>query len=164
MRKFVFAFILLCGVAGAVLACSRAGNVPQTAIKLYFADAELFRLLPYDAEIPESDAENMARAALDKLIQGRDDNNKIRRLLPEDKRCLSVYVKDSVAYVDLSSRIAHGLPSSRDTERLVIYQITDTLTGIKGIRFVKFTVDGAVRKDFMGYFDMRETYKFRYPE
>ena len=64
----------------------------------------------------------------------------------------------------LSSNITETLPYSRDIEKLFIYQIVDTLTGIKGIRFVKFTVDGVVKKDFMGYYDMRETYKFVYPE
>ncbi len=162
MRRFIFAFIMLCGVAASVLACSGHADRPVTRVKLYFADSELSRLLPYDDEIPEGNPESMAQAAMDKLTYGRDDNNKIRRLLPQKR--INVHIENGTAYVDLAPQIADKLPKSRDIERLVIYQIVDTLTGIKGISYVKFTVGGVVRKDFMGYFDMRETYKYRYPE
>ena len=53
---------------------------------------------------------------------------------------------------------------NRDIEKLFIYQIVNTLTSIKGIRFVKFTIDGVIHKDFIGFYDMRDTYKFTYPE
>lgn len=162
MRRLIFAFIMLCGVGAFVLACSDHADRPMTGVKLYFADSELSRLLPYDDEIPSGDTAAMAQAAADKLTGGRDDNTKIRRLLPKNR--IAVYVKNDTAYVDMDPKLPEQLPQSRDIERLVIYQIVDTLTGIKGISYVKFTVGGTVRKDFMGYFDMRETYKYKYPE
>lgn len=161
MRSFLIG-IMLCGIIWTLTACSRTAEVKKTAVRLYFVDSELSRLLPYDDEIPEGEAGQMAQAALDKLTAGRDDNDKIRRLLPH--RRLSVHTKGNTAYVDLPSDIAVSVPQSRDIERLIIYQITDTLTGIKGVRFVRFTVDGKESRDFMGYFDMREYYKFQYPE
>ena len=144
------------------MACSDRDDRPVTGVKLYFADSELSRLLPYDDEIPEGDVESRARAAMDKLTGGRDDNTKIRR--KKKKNRIAVYVKNDTAYVDMDPKLTEQLPKSRDIERLVIYQIVDTLTGIKGISYVKFTVGGAVRKDFMGYFDMRDIYKYKYPE
>ncbi len=164
MRKIVFLSIIVLGAAFIIIACNRSGEIPQTAATLYFADAEMNRLLPYDDELPLTDAEHMAKAAISKLIEGRDNNEKIRRLLPKDKRSVSVRVDEDIAYVDLKSGITKDLPSSRDIERLLIYQIVDTLTEIKGIRFVRFTIDGNVHKSLMGYFDMRETYKYQYPE
>ena len=164
MKRIIFILIIICGIAGIVISCSRTDNTPKTAAKIYYADKELNRLLPYDDEITESDSQHMAQLAIGKLIEGKDDNDKIRRILPKDKDCISLYVENDVAYVNLSSKIADKLPKSRDIERLLIYQIVDTLTSLKGIRFVKFTVDGAVHKEFMGFFDMRETYKFTYPE
>ena len=162
MRRLIFAFIMLCGIVSAVMACSVHKDIPMTGIKLYFADSELSRLLPYDDEIATGDTASMAQAAMDKLTRGRDDNTKIRRLLP-DKR-IFVHVKNDTAYVDMDQRITMQLPKNRDVEKLIIYQIVDTLTGIKGIRYVKFTVGGVTRKEFMGYFDMRQTYKYKYPE
>ena len=84
MRRLIFAFIMLCGIVAFVLACSDHADRPLAGVKLYFADSELSRLLPYDDEIPAGDTAAMAQAAVDKLTGGRDDNSKIRRLLPKN--------------------------------------------------------------------------------
>lgn len=164
MRKFIFCLILLLSFGFIISSCSDEQEIQTVTANIYYADAEINRLLPYKTEIIDSDAEAMAEDALEKLINGRNNNEKIRRLLPGDPDCVSVRVEGNIAYVNLASEIKQSLPDSRDIERLLVYQIVDTLTGIKGIRFVKFTVDGAVHKDFMGYMDMREVYKYTYPE
>ena len=164
MKRIVFLLIIIGGVVSFAIACSRSDEVLVTPAVIYYVDAEINRLLPYDDELIDADSSHMAEAAVERLITGRDDNDKIRRLIPNEKNCISVQVKDNIAYVDIDSDIADSLPQSRDIEKLFIYQIVDTLTSIKGIRFVRFTVDGETRKDFMGFYDMRETYKFVYPE
>ena len=164
MKRAVFLFIIITGIVCFAIACARSDEVKKTEATIYFVDAEINRLLPDTCEIGDADPQHMAEAAVGELIEGRDDNDKIRRLIPKDKDCISIRVDSGTAYVDLSSGIAETLPYSRDIEKLLLYQIVDTVTGIKGIRFVKFTVDGAVKKDLMGYYDMRETYKFVYPE
>ena len=164
MKKVVFVFIFVCFGICVAAACSRSDKLPQVPAKLFFVDAELNRLLPYEDELPSADAEYMARVALSKLAEGHPENDKIRQIIPTDKRSMSVSVKDNVAYVDLSSRIRELIPDSRDIERLFIYQIVDTLTSIKGIRYVRFTIDDEIHKDLLGYYDMRETYKYVFPE
>ena len=164
MRRIVFMMIMLAATVCMAAACSRSDDVPKTRADIYYVDAEINRLLPYETEIIDADSEHMAYEALDKLISGRDNNEKIRQLLPNDRSCVSVRVFDNTAYVDLNSKIKENVPFSPDIEKLIIYQITNTLTSIKGIRFVRFTVDGEVHKDFMGFYDMRQTYKFQYPE
>ena len=164
MRRAAFFMIIITGIVCFAIACARSDEVRKTETELYFADAEINRLLPYSVEITDADSEHMARSALELLIKGRDNNEKIRRLLPDDKDCASVRVEGQTAYVDLSSDIASELPMSRDIEKMLIYQIVDTMTRIKGIRFVRFTVDGTVKKDFMGFYDMRETFCYTYPE
>ncbi len=145
-------------------ACSKTEEVKTTSSRIYFVDSYLNRLIPYERDIVDAEPEAMAKSALDVLISGEDSNANIRRLIPDDKSCMSVRINGNVAYVDISAKIKKSLPDSRDIERLFVYQIVNTLTEIKGIRFVKFTVDGATKKDFMGYCDMRETYKHKYPE
>lgn len=164
MRRFIFFLIPICCIVCAAASCIHRGSTPTTQAKLYYIDSEINRLLPYDDELPDTDAEHQARAALEKLRKGRRDNDKIRRLMPQGENDITVYTNGDVAYVNLKSKIAGTLPDSRDIERLFVYQIVDTLTSIKGIRFVKFTVDGRIHKTFMGYLDMRETFKYTYPE
>lgn len=164
MRRFVFLFIMVSGIAGFVLACSKQAEIPKRAAEIYYVDARLNRLLPYDDEIIDADTEDMAKYALKILIEGRDDNDNIVRIIPKIKDGLNVSVKNNVAYVDINPKIKSEMSYGRDTEYLFIYQIVNTLTSIKGIRFVKFTVDGSVHKDFLGFYDMRDTYKYLYPE
>ena len=164
MRKIVFTLIMLMGLFSFAVACTKEESGAKTEIDVYYVDSAMNRLLPYTEEIPESDKLHMARSAVECIIRGRDDNEGIRRLIPNIPDCVTVNVEDNIAYVNLSSAISDELPSSGDIEKLIIYQLVDTITGIRGIRFVKFTVDGNIHKDFMGYYDMRETYKFVYPE
>lgn len=164
MKKFIFALIAAAGAACCAAACARRDEVPLTQTRVYYADATMMRLLPYTEEIIDADTEHMAQAVADKLIECRNGSDNVRRLLPNKKECLSVSVKADVAYVDISSEAADELPKSRDTEKLVIYQIVNSLTELKGVRFVKFTVDGKENRSFMGFYDMRETYKYTYPE
>lgn len=164
MKRLVFIFIMAVGTAFFAIACAQQDGSGETDVRIYYVDAELNRLLPYSDTVPEADTGRTAQFVLDKLIEGRDYNPAVRRLIPCRKNIMNVDVRGSTAYVDLSSDIPDDIPLSRDVERLIIYQITDTLTELKGIRFVRFTVDGESRRDFMGYYDMREVYKFTYPE
>lgn len=164
MRRLVFCLIIISAVISFAVSCSRSEEGPKTEAKIFYVDAEITRLLPYYTQISDTDMQHQAEAVINELIMGRDDNDKIRRLIPKRKGCVTVRTEGNIAYVDLESAIAEELPKSRDIEKLVIYQIVNSLTDIRGLRFVRFTVDGEIRKDFMGYYDMRETYKYVYPE
>lgn len=164
MRKFVFFMILVTGIVLFAVSCSEKEELPKTDTELYLVDTRLNRLLPYTATIVDADAQAMVQDALDKLIQGRDDNKNIRRIIPNVKGCLTARVKDGVAYIDISSKVKNEMHYSRDVEKLFIYQIVNTVTSIKGVRFVRFTIDGDIHKDFLGFYDMRDIYKYTYPE
>ncbi len=164
MRRLVFLLILAAGAAMFSISCARQKGVPKSGARLYYVDANINMLLPFEEDVIDASKEYRAKAVLDMLIEGHDNNDKIRRLIPREKGCITCSVNDTTAYVDIDSKIRESMPDSRDMERLFIYQIVDTLTSIKGINYVRFTVDGEVHKDFMGYYDMRETYSYSYPE
>ncbi len=164
MRRFVFFMIIIGGIVSFAVACNKADNTPKTNTEIYFVDLRLNRLLPYETQIIDANTEDMARAVINAIIKGRDEDKTIRRVVPNIPDALEVYVKDTVAYVDINSNIKGELNHNRDEEKLFIYQLVNSLTSIKGIRFVKFTMDGAIHKDFLGFYDMRDTYKFTYPE
>ena len=164
MRRFIFFMIIIAGTVLFIVACANRDNVPTVETELYFVDARLNRLLPYTGTIIDAQPQDMAQDTLNKLIEGRDDNESVRRIIPDIKDGLTVRVRDNVAYVDISSDIKKEMRYSRDIEKLFIYQIVNSLTSIKGIRFVRFTIDGEIHKEFLGFYDMRDVYKFTYPE
>ncbi len=164
MRRFIFFMIIVMGAVSFIVACNGEDNIPKTTTQIYFVDERLNRLLPYECEIIDAAPQDMANGVIDKLIEGRDEDYGVRRVIPKMDKSLSVSLKDTVAYVDINSRIKEEMKHREEDEKLFIYQIVNSLTSLKGIRFVKFTVDGAIHKDFLGFYDMRDTYKFSYPE
>lgn len=164
MRRFVFLLIIIAGVVSFAVACNTSDNIPKTETEIYFVDLRLNRLLPFECEIIDANPPDMAQGVINSIIAGRDGDAGIRRIIPNKENVLAVEVKDNVAYVDINSDIKREMNCNRDEEKLFIYQIVNSLTSLKGIRFVKFTVDGAIHKDFLGFYDMRDTFKFTYPE
>lgn len=152
------AFAVILAAAFGIVILARGVRAQTEEIKLYFVDAEMMRLIPVSAVIPKSNTQKMAQYVVDELIEGRDDNPKIRRIIPKEKRCMTVKVKDKIAYVDIKKEMIDAYPDGRDLEMLTIYSVVNSLTGIDGIVNVRFTIDGKAQKEFKGYLDMRETF------
>lgn len=153
-------FILLLSVAAYGVIISLADKREKVPVQVYVVDSELMRLIPIGDEIIGGDTASMAREALNRLIDGYDKNRKIRRIIPDDRRCLSVCVSGKTACVNInSSRFDSAVLTNRDVEKLFIYQVVNTLTSIDGIKSVRFTVDGMTVKRFAGFVDMRETFE-----
>ena len=133
-------------------------DTPQmTETNIYVVDSELMRLLPIETEIIDGAPDFKAGQALRVLINGYDNNRKIRRLIPDDSRSLTLKVRNGCANIDIHTKRLSGI-NSRDIERLFIYQLVNTLTSIDGIDTVRFTIDGEQKKRFAGYMDMREIF------
>ncbi len=156
MRKFT---ILIIAALTAAIVCSSCGrDKPMVEAKLYFVDVQMMRLLPLKVYIYDSTPQKEAKILLNELIRGRDDNPKIRRIIPDIKNCMSVKVEDKTAYVDIKKEMVENHPDGRDLEILTVYSIVNSLTSIKEIETVRFTIDGKRQKDFKGFVDMRETF------
>lgn len=156
LRYAAFFSILIAAISVSVYA--RGAKVNTVTARLYFVDAEMLRLIPVEMQFPETQPQRMAQRVLSELIKGRDDNPKIRRIIPNVKRGMTVKVRDGCAFVDIKSEIKENHPDGRDLEILTIYQIVNSLTEIDGIQTVRFTVDGEITRNFMGHIDMRETF------
>ena len=153
-----FTFFLIFALTIAAVAHGRGVHVPVTETRLYFVDAEMLRLVPVKVSIPDVSIERKAQRVLDELVEGRDKNYKIRRIIPKIDGGLKARVDGEIVYVDISRDMALNHPEGRDLEVLTIYQIVNSLTELDGIKMVRFTIDGEVQHDFMGYIDMRETF------
>ncbi len=134
-----------------------SGNTPQ----VFFVDRRLHRLISLD--FPEKGSPDaICRKMVKELIIGRDNNEEILRIIPKEPGIISVNVKKNAAYVDLSKDIFAKIEKNPENERLIIYQIVNSLASVDGIDRVLFTIDGKVEKDFMGYMDMREIFTPNY--
>ena len=156
MKRVILILILIAGLG--ITAASFGPSVPHTDVKLYFTDAQILKLIPVRKAIPELSSEEQAKLVLRMLIEGDDDNLKIRRTIPHIRGCMSVRVENKTAYVNIKKSMAENHAEGRDIELLTVYSIVNSLTSIKDISTVKFTVNGKIQKDFMGYLDMRETF------
>lgn len=153
-----FAFFVIMALTVAAVAHARGARLTRIDARLYMVDSEMMRLLPVRIKIPEYDTQRMAQYLLDELVEGRDDNPKIRRLIPKISGCLTATLDESNITVNISSEVQKKHPEGRDLEVLTVYQIVNTLTCLDGVKTVRFTIDGKVQRDFMGYLDMRETF------
>lgn len=127
-------------------------------VKLYFVDSSMQRLIPSDFKVETKRPQKAAKAVISELLKGRDNNPKIMRIMPDINDGLSVSVKGTTAYVNMSSEFADKHSSSRQHEYLTIYSIVNSLTSVDGIVNVRFTIDKKEQKDFKGFCDMRETF------
>lgn len=126
--------------------------------EIYFVDSEMMRLLPSTFYLNTRSPQAAAEAVLAELIAGRDENKKIRRIIPKDPTCLSVYIKDRIAYVNLGTALVEAVGDNRLFEELAVYQIVNSLTALPGIDNVRFTIRGESRRDLAGFMDLRETF------
>lgn len=158
MRKYiislsVFMFILLSAVGF-------GKDVEYESVPIYFVDSQMLRLVGVRTQIEKNDVNSQAKEVIQTLIEGHDDNKKIRRVLPKVKNGMSVKVFEGIAYVDIKEKMLEKQEKGRDIENLAIYSIVNSLTEIDGIKAVRFTIDGITKEDYAGYIDMRDTFTY----
>lgn len=158
MKKFMFFIMLL--TCAAVIGSAVRADMPTEELKLYVVDAEMLHLIPVDITVRKADKAGEARAVISALIRGFDENPKIRRLIPDIRGCMSVKVAGNTAYVNITESMIKNHPDGRDIEKLTVYSIVNSLTAIRGIDSVKFTINGRPGRKFMGYMDMRASFAF----
>lgn len=158
MRKLLI-FVLVILLLGSAIT-SFGDNDEYENKKVYYVDSQIFSLIGVNTEISKGNKEAQAKELIDQLIKGHDENNKIKRVIPNNQNALSVKVRDNTAYVNINKK--YFTQSGRETERLIVYSIVNTLTSVDGIDVVRFTIDKSTSKDFMGYLDMREGFVTNY--
>ncbi len=153
MRKIIFFCIL-----AAIFSLSKYGqaDIQSNTVKIYYADKGLRKLIPMDyvvsSPLPEKQAEEIL-----KNLQS-DHGDRILRLIPDDITPIDVKLKKDTIYIDLPAGLSEVLPKNEETEKLIIYQLVNSLTSIEGINSVKFCINGEVCRDFLGFLDMREIF------
>ena len=156
-KKFIIIYLLyLSIITGYIFINIYTPQKDTVSTQVYYIDSDMLRLVPTDLTVAEKKPQKQAEIIISKLIDGKDNVKKIKRMIPKNPACMSVQVNFNTAIVDIKK--AEEFPDGRVAEGLVVYQIVNSLTSIEGIDEVKFTINGETSRDFKGFMDMRETY------
>ena len=148
----VFLVVVLCG---SILIKRDIKNIRA---QIYYIDHSMLRLIPVDINLGKVSKERAAKLMIEKLIEGKDENSKILRVIPDEKDCISVSVDKRTAVVNFNKVFIKNKPVNKTHGILMIYSIVNSLTSIDGIDTVKFYVDQKQQKDFIKGIDMREVF------
>lgn len=113
----------------------------NVTLKLYFADANEEGLVMEEREVTLKMTDTMQEAVVKELIAGPKIEG-TQNLIPEGTKVNSVWVKDGVCYVDLSSEFQARFIGSGNDEEHLIYSIVNSLCRLSGIQYVQILVDG----------------------
>lgn len=129
----------------------------KVPVRLYFADKENHKLRIEIRYIPMGEARksvnNLAAIIIDELIKGPVKKSLLNPTIPSGtKRNGTVKIEAGVATVDLSKEFVENHTGDKSLEQITIFSIVNSLTELKEIQKVKFTIDGQSRENFKGNF------------
>ena len=128
----------------------------KVPLYLYFTDEGSKMLKREIRYIPMEEAkksvENLASCIIAELIKGPTKETGLSGTIPEGTVLNKVEIDKRVIILDLSKQFVDNHPGGKDLEELTIYSICNSLTELKEIEKVKFTIDGKEVKEFKGNF------------
>jgi hypothetical protein len=129
----------------------------KVPIHLYFANADNTKLKLEVRYIPLSEAKksvnNLASIIVKELIKGPGQGSDLKPTIPSGVQLRSpVSINAGIATVDFSKEFIDNHPGGSTAEKLTIYSVVNSLTELKEIEKVKFTINGKTQKDFKGSF------------
>jgi germination protein M len=110
-------------------------------ITLYFADPQYMYVVGEKREIYLAKGMTPEEKALSELMAGprRDD---LGNAIPKGTRLLSVSTEKGMCTVNFSKEYIENSPGGTASERMAIYSVVNTLTGLEGIQKVQFLIEG----------------------
>ncbi len=131
----------------------------KVPVHLYFANEDNTKLKLEIRYIPVSEAKksvnNLAGKIVEELIKGPSEGSALKSTIPKEAKLASpvkINAESSTATVDFNKEFISKHPGGKDAERITIYSIVNSLTELKEIEKVKFTIDGKAQKEFKGNF------------
>ncbi|MCX7921147.1 MAG: GerMN domain-containing protein [Clostridia bacterium] len=126
-------------------------------VRLYFVEEDSKKLKLDVRYVPLSEAKkstsSLATAIVKELINGPSTESGLKATIPEGAELRSpVSIKGNVATVNFSKAFVDKHPGGSTAEKLTLYSIVNSLTELKDIEKVKFTIEGKTRPEFKGSF------------
>jgi germination protein M len=127
----------------------------KVPIHLYFANEDNTKLKLEVRYIPMADAKqsasHLASVIVRELIKGPSADSGYKATIPAGTTLRTpVTVNARTAVVDMSKEFKSKHPGGKDAEKMTIYSIVNSLTELKDIQKVKFTIAGKQLKEYMG--------------
>ncbi|UCF30715.1 MAG: GerMN domain-containing protein [bacterium] len=123
-------------------------------IDLYFNDAEGRRLALEAREIPWQSTEEAIRQSLEELIAG-PTKRKLAPAVPGGVRVREVFLRDGVAYVDLTAAVSENHPGGSWSELLTVYALVNTITeNFPEVDRVQLLIEGKESETLAGHIDI----------
>jgi germination protein M len=137
----------------------------NTQIRLYFANEDNTKLKLEIRYIPMSEARksvsNLANTIVTELINGPAKDSALKPTIPKEAKLASkvkVDVESKTATVDFNKAFKDKHPGGKDAERLTIYSIVNSLTELKEVEKVRFTINGKKQAEFKGNFQFNVSF------
>jgi len=134
---------------------AESGAGRRISVRLYFEAPDREGLLPEEREVAfSSDLARQLRTVVEELARGSTTG--LVATLPPGTRVLEVFVQaQGVAYVDLSSEAASGLPGGSKAELLTVYSVVNTIvTNFPAVSRVRIVVEDQPVSSFGGHVDV----------
>lgn len=134
----------------------------KVPIHLYFTNADNKKLVLEVRYITLEEAKkstaSVASLVVKELISGPSKTSGLIKTIPDGTKLVnSVSVSSGVATVNLSKEFISNHPGGKDASAVTIYSVVNSLTELKDISKVKFTIDGKAQADF------KDAFKFNSP-
>jgi spore germination protein GerM len=134
---------------------AESGAGRRISVRLYFEAPDREGLLPEEREVAfSSDLARQLRTVVEELARGSTTG--LVATLPPGTRVLEVFVQArGVAYVDLSSEAASGLPGGSKAELLTVYSVVNTIvTNFPAVSRVRIVVEDQPVASLGGHVDI----------
>jgi spore germination protein GerM len=132
-----------------------SGAGRRISVRLYFEAPDREGLLPEEREVAFSaDLPRQLRTVVEELAKGSTTG--LVATLPPGTRVLEVFVQArGVAWVDLSSEAASGLPGGSKAELLTVYSVVNTIvTNFPAVSRVRIVVNDQPVTSLGGHVDL----------
>jgi germination protein M len=134
----------------------------KVPIHLYFANENDNKLLMEVRYVDTAEAKksvnNLAGIIVKELIKGPKEPGYKATIPSTTALRSSVVINQNVATVDLTKDFIDKHAGGKEEEQRTIYSIVNSLTELKEIQKVKFTINGKVQKEFKGSFKFDEPF------
>ncbi len=130
----------------------------EISLKVYFSDASYRYLLSTTHRVNAGQIERLPEYVIDLLVTGPTDDV-MRSVVPDGTKLLSSEIIDDVCTLNFNQAFYDNRPVSETTERLLIYSIVNSVTGIAGIETVRFEIEGEPAGLYR-YMDLSLEYSF----
>lgn len=125
-------------------------------IHLYFSNADNTKLgleIRYiDIAEAEKGSSYLGSTIVNELVKGPASRTGLKATIPDGTELKNLTIKGGVATVDFNKEFVDNHPGGKTAEQLTLYSIVNSLTELKDITKVKFTIDGKSQKEYKGSF------------